>query len=176
MIISIAQQCDPRSFILMKIWLARAYLQIILDSNHWLIIRSLHNPTAEQNKYNSYWYESRPKDLTQSPPTHPEVNGGQSSNSFLLSDLDLFTELAGIKYFDAWTGKQMQWLSARKEAGNKNHPSNVTLWTSPSDGGWRVGKIRQTNHTRKEFADKAISGPGVGCQLQVPFLQALRMS
>lgn len=38
------------------------------------------------------------------------------------------------------------------------------------------GKIRQTNYTRKEFTDKTISGPGGGCQLQVPFLQALWMS
>lgn len=37
-------------------------------------------------------------------------------------------------------------------------------------------KGRQTNYTRKEFADKTISGRGVGCQLQVPFLQALRVS
>lgn len=144
LIISVAQQCDPRRFILMTIWLASTYLQIILDSNYWLIIRSLHNPTAEQNKYNSYWCASIPKDLTQSLPTHPEVNGGQSSNCLLLSDLDLFTELAGTKHFDEWRGKQMQQLFARKEAGNKNHPSNVNLWTSPSDGGWHVGKIRQT--------------------------------
>lgn len=65
--------------------------------------------------------------LTQSPPTHPEVNAGHSlSNCLLPSNLDLFTLLAGTKHFEKWTRKQEQWWHSGKVTGDKNHPASAT--------------------------------------------------
>lgn len=52
------------------------------------------------------------------------------------------------------TGQQLQWLHTR----NKNHHSNATLCTGPSDGGWQAGKMRP-KCPGWEYAGKAFSGP-----------------
>lgn len=81
--------------------LARTYLQIILDSNQGLVTFGLHNPTAEQNKYDLLVCSTF-RDLT--TWIFPQNLQGPSTKE--------------------WAGRVIQWLFSRREVGNKNYP----LW------------------------------------------------